>query len=57
MASDQGTPNSLVSYAVVNVTVLDTNDNRPKFHTRIYHINITENAPSSIIGILQVNMR
>ena len=57
MASDQGTSNSLVSYVTINVTVLDTNDNRPKFHKKIYRFNITENAPSSIIGLLEVNMR
>ena len=55
MASDNGTPRK-VSYVLVNATVLDSNDNRPKFHRRIYRFNVTENVPSSIVGLLTVSV-
>ena len=55
MASDNGTPVKLNSTVAVNISVLDSNDNRPTFHKRVYYFNVTENAPVSVIGVLEVN--
>lgn len=55
-ASDNGIPNKLSSYSLINVTVLDSNDNRPMFDKRIYQFNVTENTPKSIIGTLKASL-
>jgi len=50
-AVDQGYP-SLTSSAVIHITVLDINDNPPRF-TRLFSVNVTENTEvgSFVIGI------
>ncbi len=48
-ARDEGTP-PLQAAATVYVTVLDKNDNPPKF-TRLFSVNVTENAPAGAFVI------
>ncbi|CAG0879406.1 unnamed protein product [Cyprideis torosa] len=52
-AFDHGLPAQLTSSALVLVTVLDKNDNPPRF-TRLFSVNVTENAP---VGSFVIQVR
>ena len=54
-ASDGGKPVPRTATVNISVTILDANDNKPVFKSRLYSFNVTENALPHSVGHIKVH--
>ena len=53
-ASDSGIESKVYTDTIVSINILDLNDNRPEFDSKVYYVSIEENVPIGFV-IIRLN--